>query len=216
MKKAILFHLIILVFACSSTKKNLAVSKTDAFDISMNNDSIDMKSLFELSPISIFDLTTEGISSSEKEELIKQGESVSWKIIEENKTKLSIQCKYPSSEITFYFLKNRDNLDGVLAAEVINEKVTNIQLWKYFHEDKSLQERDMFKKYQANDFVSKEDKLPDTYKPVLHYQFVDDQTIEVSLDTWMNENFENREIINRILLKWNGEKFEENIERIKK
>lgn len=216
MKKVILFHLIILLFACSSTKKNLAVPKTDAFDIPMNNDGIDMKSLFELSPLSIFDLTTEGISASEKEELLKKGESVSWKIIEENKTKLKIECKYPSSKITFYFLKNSDNLDGVLAAEVINEQVANIQLWKYFNEDKSLQERELLKKYSANDFVSKEDKLPDTYKPVLHYQFIDEQTIEVSLNTWMDEDFENREIINRILLKWDGEKFEENIERIKK
>lgn len=55
----------------------------------------------------------------------------------------------------------------------------------------------------------KEDKLPDSFEAVLNYHFVDDQTIEVSPQTWMSEEFETRTIINRVFLKWNGEAFEE-------
>ncbi len=230
MKKTILFHLIILLIACNQSNDNKAkndVSKdkdlkpnteTESIneeeinsDTKKMHDDIDMKSLFSISPIAIFDETTEGLSPTEKYELLNKGESGAWKIIEENKTKLTIKHKDPSSKVTFYFFKNKNNKDGVLAAEIINEKAANIQSWNYLEEHNALQKTNILKKYDANDFVSKEDKLPDSYKPVLRYQFIDDQTIEVSLNTWMEKEFENREIINKIFLKWNGENFEEKI-----
>ena len=224
MKKIVLFHLIILLFACSQSSENNAKgdtsketgleSKTEKETVKeedSNGESIDMKSFFSLSPLSIFDETTEGLDLSEKNDLLKKGESTSWKIIDESKTKLAMRSKDPSSEVTLRFLKNKDNLDGLLFAQIVNEKRTNLLSWKYSNEDKNLQKVNILKKYTANDFVHKEDKLPNSYKPVLHYQFVDDQTIEVSLHTWMEKEFENREIINRIFLKWNGEKFEEKI-----
>ena len=219
MKKSILFHLVILLFACNPSGENNTEGTESASEAGndpieekgSNGASIEMKTLFSLSPLSIFDSTTEGISDSEKEELIKKGESATWKIIEENKTKLTIHCKNPSSQVTLRFLKNKDNSDGVLFAAIENEQNTNLLSWKYSDDNKTLQETNILKKYSANDFVSKEDKLPDSYHPVLHYLFIDDQTIEVSLHTWMEKEFENRDIINRIFLKWNGESFDEEI-----
>ena len=196
-------------------KKKLKNSKVGDLDASKyNGDYINMKSLFSLSPLSIFDGTTDGLNHSEKNDLLKKGESASWKIMDKNKIKLAIQSKTPSSEVTLHFLMYKNNLDGVLFAEIVNGKNVNLLSWKYFNESKTLQKTNLLKKYSANDFVSKDDKLPDSYKPVLYYIFVDDQTIEVSLHTWMEKEFENREIINQILLKWNGENFEEKIERI--
>ena len=201
-------------------KKNLRNSKVGNLDSSKKDDDyIDMKSLFSMSPLSIFDKTTEGLSLSEKNDLLKKGESASWKIMDKNNTKLALQCKNPcrESEVTLYFLKNKNNLDGVLFAQIVNGQNVDLLSWKYLNENKNLQKTNLLKKYSANDFVSKEDKLPDSYEPVLYYIFADDQKmIEVSLHTRMEKEFENREIINQIFLTWNGENFEERIERIKK
>ena len=217
MKKSILFYLSILLFACNQPSNNTSNNNTSD-DTSKTTDkepekkeSINIKSLFSLSPLTIFDGTTEGLSLSEKNDLIKSGESASWKIADENKTKLTIQSKQPSSEVTLRFLKNKDNSDGLLFAQITNEQNTNLLSWNYSSKDKKLQKSDVLKKYSANDFVSKEDKLPESYQPKLHYGFINDETIEVSLNTWMEKEFENREIINKIFLKWNGEKFEEQL-----
>ena len=191
--------------------------KKESFDASMVNGSFkDMKSLFRLSPISIFKETSLDLNSAEKEVLLQKGKSTSWEIIDESKSKLVIKAKENNDAVKLYFLKNRKNTDGMLATEITNGKTSKIQLWKYFSKNNSLEKSNDLKKYTANDFVSKADKLPDSYEPVLHYQFIDDQTIEVSLYTWMDKHFENREIINRIFLKWNGEKFEEKIVKIEK
>lgn len=213
MKKPIIFFLSISLFACnrsSNTSTTADTPKTTEKE-PKSDDPIDMKTLFSLSPLSIFDETTEGLDLSEKDDLLEKGESTSWKIVDESKTKLAIRSKHPSSEVTLRFFKNKHNSDGVLLAEVVNEKNTNLLSWKYSNEGKSLQVADVLKKYSANDFVSKEDKLPDSYKAVINYLFVDDQTIEVSPHTWMEEEFENREITNKIFLKWNGENFEEKV-----
>lgn len=224
MKKPLIPFLFILLMACNpsndTTKTNDANTtndtskttevepKTEAPDAAAY---IDMKSLFSLSPLSIFDETTEGLSVSEKNDLIQKGESAAWKITDESKTKLAIRSKQPSSEVTLHFFKNKANLDGVVFAQVVNEQNTKLHSWKFSNEAKSLQKADLLKKYAANDFVSKEDKLPDSYQSVLNYEFTDEQTIEVSLQTWMEKEFENREIVNRIFLEWNGEDFEEQI-----
>jgi len=213
MKKSILLFLSILLFSCNQSNTNN--TKTDTSNTtdkeSKNNDSIDMKTLFSWSPLSIFDGTTESLDASEKENLLQKGESASWKIYEENKASLKIKAYKNDDEVKLYFLKNKKDANGILAAEVTNGEISNIQLLKYNSKDKSLAKSDDLKKYSANDFVSESDKLPAHYQPVLHYQFVDDQTIEVSLYTWMDKEFENREIANRIFLKWNGEIFEEQI-----
>lgn len=198
-------------------KEKLGNSKVENIDSSNKDDDyIDMKSLFSLSPLSIFDLTTDGLSLTEKKELLNNEESTHWKIINTTRTQLKMHSKDPSSEVTLHFLKYKNNLDGVLFVKIVNGDNNNLLSWKYFNENKTLQKTNLLKKYNANEFVSEDDKLPDSYIPVLNYIFIDDQTIEVSLHTWMDKELENREIINKIFLKWNGENFDEKIERIKK
>lgn len=224
MKKLLIHIPLLLLFACqqsndsdSETASTIEENTSTSEDVDSSKgsgDHIDMKSLFELSPLSIFDETTEGLTSSEKTDLLEKGESASWKITDESKTKLAIQCKYPSSEVTLFFFKNNDNLDGVLFASTMNERNSKVHSWRYIDDSKTLQKANVLKKYSANEFVSEEDRLPNSYTPVLNYQFLDDQTIEVSLQTWMDKEFEKREIINRILLQWNGEDFEEKIVKI--
>lgn len=153
------FFLFILLFACnlsSNTRPTIDASKS--MEIAPENEvSIDMKALFELSPLSIFDETTEGLDLSEKNDLLKKGESISWKIVEESETKLVIRSKQPSSEVTFRFFKYKDNPDGVLLVEVVNQDHLNLLSWIYSSERNSLQEAEVLKKYTANDFVSKEE-----------------------------------------------------------
>lgn len=222
MKKLLLYFTLLMLFACgqsndgdsqnASEEKDIGTSQSGDVDSSTGGDEqIDMKSIFEMSPLSIFDETTEGLVPSEKKDLLEKGESASWKITDEGKAKLTIQCKSPSSEVALYFFKHADNSDGVLFASVMNEQNSKVHSWKYIHDSKTLQKANLLKTYSANDFVSQEDRLPDSYKPILNYQFLDDQTIEVSLQTWMDKEFEDREIIKRILLQWNGEDFEEKI-----
>lgn len=222
MKKLLIYFPLLLLFAChqsnggdsggATEEKEMGGSKSGDTDSSTeSNDHIDMKSLFSLSPLSIFDETTEGLTLTEKTDLLQKGESASWKITDESKAKLSIQCKSPSSEVTLYFFKHTDKPDGVLFAKIENEQNSQVHSWKYFHDSKALQKANLLKTYSANDFVSQADRLPDSYKPRLNYQFLDDQTIEVSLQTWMDKAFENREITKQVLLQWDGEGFQEKI-----
>lgn len=219
MKKLLIYLPLLLLFACqqstdgnsetASTEEEKPSTSGDVDSSKESADHIDMKSLFGLSPLSIFDETTEGLSPTEKTDLLQKGESATWKITDESRTKLAIQCKHPSSEVTLFFFKNNDNLNGVLFARIMNEQNSKVHSWRYVHDSQMLQKANVLKKYSANEFVSEEDRLPNSYTPALNYQFLDDQTIEVSLQTWMDKEFENREIINRILLHWNGEDFEE-------
>ncbi len=175
-----------------------------------NGEPINIKSLLNLSPTSIFDGTAAGINEVEKNALFQKGKSASWEIMEETETRLAIKGE-GNDVVKLYFLKNKYNADGLLAVETTNGKTTAIDLWKYLSNNNGLEKSSSLKKFSANDFVSASDHLPDSYQPKLHYQFIDDQTIEVSLYTWMDKEFENREIINSIFLKWNGENFEETI-----
>jgi len=126
MKKALLFPLMILLFACnqscdtnvtSDSSKNKGAepttekapvepTKTGQRDSPIKDgDYIAVKSLFRMSPLTIFDETTEGLTLAEKNDLLEKGESATWKITDESKTKLAIQSKELPSKITLRFLK---------------------------------------------------------------------------------------------------------------
>jgi hypothetical protein len=174
---------------------------------------VDMRSLLSLCPISIFENTVSGMTDAGKKNLVKNGQSDFWKITEETNTTIILEGE-ENDPVKLYFLEYEDSSDGLLAVEMTSGKVFSIQLWKYSNSEKRLEKSENLKQYSANIFVSPKDKLPDSYEPTLHYQFTDDQTIEVSLYTWMDELFENREVINKVVLKWNGKDFEERIEKI--
>ncbi|WP_165749034.1 hypothetical protein [Cellulophaga sp. Z1A5H] len=215
--RKLIFLVLIGIFSAtgySQTKRANEKIIESAKSDSQNNSYKDIKSLFRWSPLSIFDETTEGLESSEKEELLKKGESAYWKIMEATNTKLVINHIHNGDRVTLRFFKHKDSLDGVLFAEVENGANTSLSSWNYDEESETLQKSNLLHKYTANDFVSKEDKLPDSYHAVVHYSFIDELTIQVSLYTWMEKEFENRKISNELFLKWNGENFVEKIERI--
>lgn len=219
MKKVFLFLFTTILLACNqpttqntNTTNQEESNKSEEKNTTKKSDlSISMMSLFELSPLSIFDETTDGLSLSEKNDLIKNGKSTAWNLINKSNSRLSIQNQDKSSEVNFHFFKNKNNSDGLFFASILNGQNNQLLAWKYDNAQNTLQATDPLKKYSANDFVSKEDQLPDSFKSTVHYQFVDDQKIEVLLHTWMVEELENREIINKIFLKWNGENFTEEI-----
>lgn len=219
MKKVILFLLTITLFSCNqNTNQNTnstnqsEPSKPEEKPTDEKGDpSISMTSLFELTPTSVFDETTDGLTPSEKSDLIKNKKSSTWELIEKSNTNLTIQSQDKSSEVNFYFFQNKNDANGFLFAYVINGKNNQLFSWKYDHQKNSLQVSDPLKKYSANDFVSKEDQLPDSFESTIHYQFLDNQKIEVLLNTWMVEELENREVINKVFLNWNGESFTEEI-----
>lgn len=73
-----------------SQKEPEVLQKIKDLKKKLGSENVDMKALFSLSPLSIFDETTEGLSLSEKNDLLKKGASDSWEIADEDKTKLTL------------------------------------------------------------------------------------------------------------------------------
>lgn len=221
MKKAILFHLVILLFACSNsgeksaTDKNQNVTGTETTadkksekDEESSIESVGMKSLFRLSPLSVFENTTGGLTSAEKESLIKDDKSESWEVTEENNTRMALNSS-SNDAVELHYFKNINSSGGTLGITTINGQTSNLQLWKY--SNNSLEKENIPIKISANDFVREEDKLPDSFQPQLQFGFIDNEKIEVSLYTWMVNEFEKREIVNKVFLQWDGGKFTKEI-----
>jgi hypothetical protein len=221
MKKAILFHLVILLFACSKSDKKSVIDNNQnvtGTEITIDNkpekgeglimESVDMKSLFRLSPISVFENTTNRLTSDEKEALIKGDKSESWEVTEETNTRMSLNSS-SNDVVEFHYFKNKNFSGGSLGIITINGQTSNLQLWKY--SNSNLEKEDIPIKISANDFVSEEDKLPESFQPQLQYSFIDDEKIEVSLYIWMVNELEKRKVINKVFLKWDGDKFTKEI-----
>lgn len=221
MKKTILFHLVILLFSCSNsgnkskTDENKSVTSTETTTDKKPEkgegpsiESIDMKLLFGLSPLSVFENTTDGLTSVEKEALIKNGKSESWEVTETTNTRMALNSS-SNDMLELHYFKNKNSSGGTLGITAINGQTSNLHLWKY--SNSNLEKENNPIKISANDFVSEKDKLPDAFQPQLQYSFVDDEKIEVSLYTWMVNEFEKRKVVNKVFLKWDGDKFNKEV-----
>ncbi|MTB52683.1 M949_RS01915 family surface polysaccharide biosynthesis protein [Lewinella sp. W8] len=214
MKQAMLFSLVILLFACGDSGDQ---SLTDNDQSNPGNEmmvdekaedpsteAVDLKTLLKLSPLSVFDRTTEGLTAAEKESLIKAGKSESWEITETTNTRLALNS-LANDAVELHYFKREHSPGGALGITVTNGQTSTLQLWNYT--DGQLETGDHPGAVSANDFVREADKLPDSFQPQLQYSFVDDEKIEVTLNTWMVDEFETREVINKVYLRWDGEKF---------
>lgn len=221
MKKAILFYLVFLLVACSksdqkkATDKNQNVTGTETTtdkksdkDEDSSMESVGMKSLFRLIPLSVFENTTGGLTSAEKEALIKDDKSDSWEVTEENNTRMALNSS-SNDAVELHYFKNINSSGGTLGIKTKNGQTSNLQLWKY--SNNSLEKENIPIKISANDFVREEDKLPDSFQPQLQFSFIDNEKIEVSLYTWMVNEFEKRKIVNKVFLEWDGGKFTKEI-----
>ena len=213
MKKVILFQLLILLFACSQSSdknakddnSNSSGEETTATE--EQGKDLSMESLFKLSPLSVFENTTEGLSSAEKESLIKDGKSESWEITEKTKTRLTMNSS-SNDAVELHYFKNKNSPGGTLGVTTLTGQTSTLRLWKYSNNNLEKEDNPII---SANDFVSEKDKLPDSFQPQLQYSFVDDEKIKVSLYTWMVNEFEKRKVVNKVFLNRAGDKFTKEI-----
>ncbi|MEL0651526.1 hypothetical protein V6246_08840 [Algibacter sp. TI.3.09] len=163
-------------------------------------------------PISLFDNTTEGISSGEINNLVKKGESSNWKVSFQNKERLTISCKHPFSQVTLFFLTKTDGA-LILVSYTENEKTSTIETWEK-SDSNILKKINVLPSIQAKDFFLKENQFKEISEynsRVYYYLDMDTLTIEAGFDTWMikHEYFtEDKNVDYNISLNWNGMEFE--------
>lgn len=163
-------------------------------------------------PISLFDNTTEGISSGEINNLVKKGESTNWKVSFQNKERLTISCKHPFSQVTLFFLTKTDGT-LILVFHTENEKTSTIDTWEKSGSN-ILKKINVLPSIQAKDFFLKENQfkgISEYNSRVYYYLDMETLTIKARFDTWMIEHeyfTEDKSVDYNISLKWNGTKFE--------
>lgn len=220
MRKSILFFLAISLFTCTSPGEPSSpeqtkdadgatvTTKTPDQDLGSATSFKGMKSLFQLLPLSAFENTTEGLTAIEKETLIKVGKSESWEITDEADKTMSLSSSSNDGVALRYF-DNSQASGGTLGIIKTRGESSNLELWE--HAGNSFTKNGNPIQVSANDFVGAEDRLPDSFTPQLQYSFGQGPEIEVGLRTWMVSEFEERDVINNVLLKWNGNKFAKEI-----
>lgn len=165
--------------------------------------------IFTKASISIFDYTTEGISIEEKNDLLKKGESKSWKIVSKSDKKIVIDCKYPSSQVILFLLE-KQNGSPLLVSYTENEKVRNIDIWEL--NDKGVVEKiDLLPVILARDFFSKENQfytISDYNNNVYYYFDTITNLIHAGLFLRMERELEEKNIDFDVILNWNGKTFE--------
>ena len=222
MKLSILGIIISLIFSCNNKgeqqKYNLNpvadVEETSYKKDQILSEAIDMKTLFNLSPLAVFNHTTDGLNFNEKKELFEKNKSASWEITESKKYSMSLKS-VSNDLINLYHLEKDSKTEVLLVAETSNQSTSIMEIWNFVPENKRFQKIKNPFYVNADDFVSIEDKLPSDYQAQFQYQFIEPNKVEVSLNTWMEKVFEQREVINKILFEWDGNEFQKKISNIK-
>ena len=161
-----------------------------------------------IAPVSLFDNTSEGISSEEIDDLVKKDESVNWKVSFENNEKLTISCKHPFSRVTLFFLTKKDNT-LILVSYTENEQTTIIETWEKSNSN-ILKKINVLPSIRAKDFFFKENQFKDISEynsNVYYYLDMETLTIKVGFNIGMikHEYFtEDKGVDYNISLKWNG------------
>lgn len=164
--------------------------------------------LFCKAPISVFDHTTEGISLEEKNDLIVNGESQSWKITSESDKILEIKCKHPSSKMIFFLLE-KQNSSPFMMSYTQNEDNSTIETWGLNNEE--IEKEKLLPAIAAKDFFSKSTQVNNIsgYNNNIQYRFdIHSRLIHVELYAWMEDSLENLKTDYEILLKWTDNGFE--------
>lgn len=184
----------------------------------------DISELFTNIPIPYSPYEEGNLSVEEKEKLLSE------KVLiyidgEERKIKITDISEKSISLLGDDFMMNislpQINVyNPILAVETSYGKVNNIEVFE-IHEDKSIKTIGTTsgdKEYygvipylNVNDFLDEKDKLENPEDFIIMY-FIEDEILKAEPYTWMQPEFENREIKYRIQLLWNGESLE--IEKI--
>ncbi|MEN7551914.1 hypothetical protein AAG747_28630 [Rapidithrix thailandica] len=159
-------------------------------------------------PNSLFDYTTEGILSEEKNILLKNGESEVWKIIRSQDTLLSIECKYGNSIVHLIPLVSNFG-SQVILSYTENERTSMIETWQM--EDEKVWKVQLLPSVKAKDFFTEEHRFANVSEydsNVSLFMEVPSQVISATLNTWMEDEFEDKNIDYEIELKWDGTDFQ--------
>ncbi|MCT4619285.1 MAG: hypothetical protein N4A62_07830 [Marinisporobacter sp.] len=116
---------------------------------------------------------------------------------------------------TVQFVGEKDD-EPIVAKEISFAQQNWVNLYSFEAEKNKLKiiasseerEQGILPEIKVNDFLDEKDQMSPTYNGCrILYGLNEDGTIWVSLDTWMNKDFENKTIKYDIYLKWDGEKF---------
>lgn len=165
--------------------------------------------LFDRTPASIFDHTTEGISLEEKNDLISKGETENWKITAKSDKMLEIKCKHPSSQITFFLLE-RQNSSPLMMSYTLNEISSQIETWGLNNEGIIVKEN-LLPAISAREFFSENrwfDNISDFDNNVQYHFDTNTHLIHVELFGWMEESMKFLKLDYDITLKWTENGFE--------
>jgi len=165
--------------------------------------------MLDFAPTAMYDNTTEGISAEEIKDLLTKGESASWLVSTKNDEMIGFTCKYPYSVVTFFQLPH-NNKTSLLVAYTENEKMTTVEIWER-NEKVVFEKIELLPAIQAKDFFADEYQFKELSKYDTNvFYFVDKNSrqIKAGLNTFMEKDFETREVDYDISLKWNGEGFD--------
>lgn len=165
----------------------------------------EMVKYLSISPVSLFDNTTEGISKEEIQDLVREGESATWKVSSMTTEKLVITCKYPFSQVTI--AKIGDDR-SIIVAFTENEQSKNLEIWE--RKEDVLQRTDLLPKVSAKEFFFTKNQfngLSDYDSNVYFYLSANSSLVKAGLNTWMDAALKDKNPDFDISLKWNGDAF---------
>ena len=188
------------------TKKTAFILITLISLMSYGQDTL--TNFLSVAPTTLFNNTTEGISSQEINNLVNKGESINWKISFKNNEKLIITCKHPFSQVTLFLLCKTNNA-SILVSFTENEEITTIETWTK-NNSNTLEKVNMLPAIIAADFFLKQNQFKNIqqYNNRVYYTLdIETLTIKANFNTWMiaHEYFtEDKSADYNIELKWNG------------
>ncbi len=165
-------------------------------------------------PESAFDDTTEGITREELDSLAQKLESESWKVTDSKLGRVTIKCKYPSSQIQVYAYPMA--ADTMLLTQVINEKSTVCNTWVHKANTPTAVSKRLLPDVSINEFYSEDGKFanPDAYKGNVILSVQEDGVVVYSVSSWMNKDLDEKPKAYAITAVWDGSKFRLNKKRL--
>jgi len=155
---------------------------------------------FEILPVEAFDGTSDGLSESEKKDLLLRSVSDFWKITYKSSSNMKIHAGDQS--VTLQVLET--NNYPIIIVYTENAQTATIDTWVYLTEGEILKKESLLPSVTINDFYSEKDALSNPEKFQGNVSFFLDETgkIKASLYTWMETKLEDKTIKYDIFIEW--------------
>ena len=166
----------------------------------------DINHFFEILPDEAFDYTSSGLTKSEREILIKEGEYETWNLTEKSNTWLKITESFDQS-VTIQLLSSQK--EHVIITYTEYAQSSNLETWSYNADTDSLFKAELLPDVSINEFFSEDDSIsePERFKGNISFHMDDKGIIDVLPYTWMTKELEDKEIIYDIRIEWTDNKF---------